>query len=105
MSQETPKPENTTQENDVCEACGTIVELGSVIAENDCVLVLPFSGPNKPSVEALADKYITAAKNRFETVDVSVTFEEANNVVESKVSLEFECTAEKLIFEMGLSTI
>lgn len=102
MSQET---QSTTQETDVCEACGTIVELGSIIAENDTVLVLPFTGPDKPSVEALADKYITAAKNRFETVEVSVTFEEVNNTVESKVSLQFDCTAEKLIFEMGMSAI
>jgi len=102
MSQEN---KNTTQEADVCEACGTIVELGSVIAEDDMVLVLPFTGPDKPSVEALADKYITAAKNRFETVEVNVTFEEVNNATESKVSLKFECTAEKLIFEMGMSSI
>ena len=102
MSQEI---QSTTQEADVCEACGTIVELGSVIAEDDTVLVLPFAGPDKPSVEALADKYITAAKNRFETVEVSVVFEEVNNTVESKVSLQFECTAEKLIFEMGMSSI
>ena len=102
MSQEI---QSTTQEADVCEACGTIVELGSVIAEDDTVLVLPFAGPDKSSVEALADKYITAAKNRFETVEVSVVFEEVNNTVESKVSLQFECTAEKLIFEMGMSSI
>ena len=30
--------------DDVCEACGTIVELGSVIAEDDTVLILPFMG-------------------------------------------------------------
>ena len=102
MSQET---QSTTQETEVGEACGTIVELGSIIAENDNVLVLPFTGPDKSSVEALADKYITAAKNRFETVEVSVTFEEVNNTVESKVALQFDCTAEKLIFEMGMSAI
>jgi len=95
----------TTQENDVCEACGTIVELGSVIAEDDTLLILPFSGPDKASVEALADKYIKAAKTRFETVDVSVEFKDIDGGVESKVSLRFECTAEKLIYEMGLSAI
>ena len=94
-----------TQENDVCEACGTIVELGSVIAENDTLLVLPFSGPDQASVEQLADKYIKAAKARFATVKVDVDFQQTNDSVESKVSLQFECTAEKLIFEMGLSAI
>lgn len=104
MSQE-EMSQNNTQENEVCEACGTIVELGSVIAEDDTVLVLPFSGPDKASVEALAAKYISAAQDRFATVEVSVDFKEVENAVESKVSLQFECTAEKLIFEMGLSTI
>jgi len=102
MSQET---QNTTQEADVCEACGTIVELGSVIAEDDTVMVLPFSGPDKASVEALAEKYIKAATDRFESVEVSVMFTESNDTVDSEVSLKFDCTAEKLIFEMGLSSI
>lgn len=96
---------NQTQENDVCEACGTIVELGSVIAENDTLLVLPFSGPDQASVEQLADKYIKAAQARFATVKIDVDFQQTNDSVEGKVSLQFECTAEKLIFEMGLSTI
>lgn len=104
LSQETLST-NQTIENDVCEACGTIVELGSVIAENDTLLVLPFNGPDKASVDALADKYIQAAKARFATVEVNVDFTEIGNAVESKVSLQFECTAEKLIFEMGLSAI
>jgi uncharacterized protein YfcZ (UPF0381/DUF406 family) len=94
-----------TSENDVCDACGTIVELGSIIAANDTVLVLPFNGPDKASVEALADKYIKAAQARFSTVEVNVEFKEAEGLVESTVSLQFECTAEKLIFEMGLSAI
>ncbi|WP_051368452.1 DUF406 family protein [Psychromonas sp. SP041] len=97
--------QNQVQENEVCEACGTIVELGSVIREDDTQLVLPFSGPTKESVEALADKYIKAAKARFDTVDISVDFKEIESAIESKVTLQFECTAEKLIFEMGLSAI
>lgn len=105
MSSEKPSQNISSQESDVCEACGTIVELGSVITEDDTVLVLPFSGPDKASVEALAEKYITAAKTRFATVKVSVDFQDVTDAVESKVSLQFECTAEKLIFEMGLSAI
>lgn len=97
--------ENNQVENEVCEACGTFVELGSVIAEDDTVLVLPFTGPDKASVEALADKYIDAAKQRFETVEASVDYQEEAGQVTGKVTLKFECTAEKLIFEMGLSAI
>ena len=98
-------PEHNQQENEVCEACGTFVELGSVITEDDTLLILPFSGPDKTSVDQLADKYIQAAQARFPEVQVSVDYKEVEYVVESKVSLRFECTAEKLIYEMGLSSI
>lgn len=92
-------------ENDVCEACGTFVELGSVIAEDDTVLVLPFTGKDKEAVNALAKKYIDAAKERFATVQVSTQETASDNGVTLQVTLNFECTAEKLIFEMGLSSI
>jgi len=104
LSQQTLSTSQTS-ENDVCDACGTIVELGSIISANDTLLVLPFNGPDKASVEALADKYIKAAQARFSTVEVNVEFKEVDDLVESTVSLQFECTAEKLIFEMGLSAI
>ncbi|GLS92156.1 hypothetical protein GCM10007916_32260 [Psychromonas marina] len=97
--------DKNTNESDVCEACGTIVELGSVIAEDDTVLVLPFEGADQAGVNKLAQKYIDAAKARFETVEV--TREEATTAqgFSCNVTLAFECTAEKLIFEMGLSAI
>ena len=86
--------------DDVCEACGTIVELGSVIAEDDTVLILPFTGEDKVSVEQLAQKYIDAAKARFATVEVSTQENSDENGVHLEVSLRFECTAEKLIFQL-----
>ena len=92
-------------ENDVCEACGTIVELGSVITEDDTVLLLPFAGADKVSVEKIAQKYIDAAKTRFATVEVTTKETVQANSVAIEVSLHFECTAEKLIFEMGMSAI
>jgi len=90
---------------DVCEACGTIVELGSVIAEDDTVLVLPFEGTDEASVNKLAQKYIDAAKARFATVEVSQTLTTTEQGFACQLTLGFECTAEKLIFEMGLSTL
>lgn len=98
MSQDQNK--NNSDETDVCEACGTIVELGSVITEDDTELLLPFSG-DEEAVALLVKKYSEAAKARFSTVEVNV--EKKNSGVE--LSLRFECTAEKLIFEMGLSSI
>jgi len=91
--------------NDVCEACGTFVELGSVIAEDDTLLVLPFSGVDKESVEQLAQKYIDAAVARFASVECSKKTETIETGATCELALQFECTAEKLIFEMGLSAI
>ncbi|MEH6454178.1 MAG: DUF406 family protein [Psychromonas sp.] len=91
--------------DDVCEACGTIVELGSVIHEDDTVLVLPFSGSDSAAVNELAKKYIDAAKTRFATVEVTQQETTVTDGVNLEVTLGFECTAEKLIFEMGLSAI
>ncbi len=91
--------------DDVCEACGSFVELGSVIAEDDTALVLPFVGKDKEAVHALSKKYIDAAKQRFATVQVSTEESTSGDQVTLQVTLNFECTAEKLIFEMGLSAI
>jgi uncharacterized protein YfcZ (UPF0381/DUF406 family) len=97
--------DKNTTEADVCEACGTIVELGSVINEDDTVLVLPFDGADKVAVDKLVKKYIDAAKARFETVEVSQKDTVTKQGFASQVTLQFECTAEKLIFEMGLSAV
>lgn len=96
---------NNTNESDVCESCGTIVELGSVITEDDIVLVLPFDGTDEAGVAKLAQKYIDAAKARFETVEVNKVASSTEQGFSCNVTLKFECTAEKLIFEMGLSAI
>ena len=97
--------DKNSNETDVCEACGTIVELGSVISEDDTVLVLPFDGTDEAGVIKLAQKYIDAAKARFETVEVSQATTATEQGFSCAVTLSFECTAEKLIFEMGLSAI
>jgi uncharacterized protein YfcZ (UPF0381/DUF406 family) len=95
----------TDKNDDVSEACGSLVELGSVINEDDTVLVLPFTGTDSATVNKLAEKYIDAAKVRFATVEVNFQETTAAEEVTLQVSLGFECTAEKLIFEMGLSAI
>ena len=97
--------DKNTTESDVCEACGTIVELGSVIEAGDDVLVLPFEGTDQAGVNKLAQKYVDAAKTRFETVVVKLAESKTEKGFSCEVTLEFECTAEKLIFEMGLSAI
>jgi uncharacterized protein YfcZ (UPF0381/DUF406 family) len=91
--------------DDVCEACGSFVELGTVITEDDTVLVLPFTGKERAALKALAKKYIDAAKTRFDYVVVTEQETTADDLVTLQVTFNFDCTAEKLIFEMGLSAI
>ncbi|ABM02723.1 conserved hypothetical protein [Psychromonas ingrahamii 37] len=91
--------------DDICEACGSFVELGSVISDDDTVLVLPFTGKESVAVTALAIKYIDAAKTRFDSVVVTEQEITADDLVTLEVTFNFDCTAEKLIFEMGLSAI
>jgi uncharacterized protein YfcZ (UPF0381/DUF406 family) len=90
---------------DVCDTCGSIVELGSVITADDTVLVLPFTGADKAAVELLAKKYIDAAKERFPEVIVNTEESSDSEGEHIELTLTFDCTAEKLIFEMGLSAI
>lgn len=96
---------NDQCELDVCEACGSFVELGSVISDDDTVLILPFSGGSKADVELLAQKYIDAAKERFPEVIVNTEASSDADADHLNLTLTFDCTAEKLIFEMGLSAI
>lgn len=91
--------------DDICEACGSFVELGSVISDDDTVLVLPFTGKDSDAVKALAKKYIDAARTRFDSVVVTEQETTEDDGVSLQITLKFDCTAEKLIFEMGLSAI
>lgn len=97
--------DKNSAEADVCDACGTIVELGSVITADDTVFVLPFDGADKAGVNKVAQKYIDAATKRFSTVEINKSESTIEQGFRCEVTFTFECTAEKLIFEMGVSAI
>lgn len=99
------KVKKNTSETDVYETCGTIVEVGTIISENDTMLSLPFEGVDLASAEELAKKYVDAARKRFTTVKVKNKESTTQNGVTLELTLTFECAAEKIIFEMSLSTI
>lgn len=93
---------NEINNDDVCDACGVMVELGSVIHEDDCVLTLPISSPDEAAAKALAGTYITQAKAKFADCEVSEKTEPQGDGILLTLSLTFSCTAERLIFEMSL---
>ncbi|QIR14516.1 DUF406 family protein [Shewanella aestuarii] len=79
--------------NDTCTDCGSFVDIGAVIDENDNVLNLIFNGEN---AEKEAQLVVEKAKNRFDKVDAVIN--KNDNKVD--VVLTFSVTVEKMLFQM-----
>ncbi len=93
----------TVEKNDdVCEACGVFVELGSVIHEDDNVLTLPISAPSVEVAQPLADDYIQRAKTKYPDCEIEQVTQGLDAGIAIQLNIRFSCTAERLIFEMSL---
>ncbi|MCC4831726.1 DUF406 family protein [Shewanella sp. 1_MG-2023] len=81
------------QVSDSCNDCGSFVDIGTVIDEQDTQLILQVEGET-----ALADAQaiIEKAETRFDSVNTR--FDETDNHI--TVFIEFEFTAEKMIFQL-----
>ncbi|WP_415721914.1 YfcZ/YiiS family protein [Photobacterium ganghwense] len=90
---------NESQEYQTCEACGVSAEMGFIIKEGDEVAEVHIFGGDKPALEAELANYVSLAK----TVNANVKHE-VNELSEDSTELtarfQFECSAEKLIFEL-----
>ncbi|MCE2570222.1 DUF406 family protein [Motilimonas eburnea] len=93
----------TVEKNDdVCEACGVLVELGSVIHEDDNVLALPISAPSLEQAQSLAQEYTQRAKEKYPDCEAEQVTQGLDAGIALVLNLRFSCTAERLIFEMSL---
>lgn len=82
-----------TTVNDTCNTCGSFVDIGAVIEENDTELRLTFTGDDAVNqVEQISQ----LAKSRFS--DTQVTINKRNDDIE--LVLIFSVTAEKMIFQL-----
>ncbi|MCE0557682.1 MULTISPECIES: DUF406 family protein [unclassified Motilimonas] len=88
--------------DDVCEACGVLVELGSVIHEDDNVLSLPIAASDQAQARVLADKLISQAKDKYADCEIEEITQGLEAGVVLQLNIRFSCTAERLIFEMAL---
>ena len=81
------------QVSDSCNDCGSFVDIGTVIDEQDTQLILQVEGET-----ALADAQaiIEKAETRFDSVNTR--FDETDNHI--TVFIDFEFTAEKMIFQL-----
>ncbi len=91
MSTEIEQPENQP-----CEACGCSAEVGFIIRENDDVAQVTVNGDNASSLQARFSDYLTMAKEINPAVEHEIQLEET----QLTARLKFECSAEKLIFEL-----
>ena len=74
---------------EVCEACGCLAEVGTIIHEGDDVVVIPVEGDDE--ADALAQ-----VSSELHTVDGGVVL---------NTTLQFTCTAEKMFFEMRARSV
>ncbi|MEZ8140914.1 hypothetical protein A1OO_15680 [Enterovibrio norvegicus FF-33] len=88
------------EEYQVCDACGVTAEMGYVISEGDDVAEVEIFASDKTAAMAEFRAYLSLAKEVNDAVihDLDENAEWGLNPL--TVKLKFECSAEKLIFEL-----
>lgn len=85
---------------ETCEACGCFAEIGTIIGEGDDLLTLDIAAVDEAAARAKLAEYQALAKEVYSDVQIGETLTKSADGVSLSVSLQFSCTAEKLIFEM-----
>ncbi|CAK4074166.1 YfcZ/YiiS family protein [Vibrio sp. MarTm2] len=89
----------STEQQDVCEACGCAGEMGFIIKEGDDVAEVTIYAQGKALLESELAKYIELAQQVCAAVQYEVSpIEEESNELTAR--FKFEVSAEKLIFEL-----
>lgn len=86
-------------ENEVCEACGCSAEMGFFIKEGDDVAEVTILAQGKELLIAQLQPYLQLAERvnpNYES-EIEDVAEDANQLT---ARIKFECSAEKLIFEL-----
>lgn len=87
-------------EYETCDACGVSAEMGFVIKEGDDVAEVTIFAENKQDVEAAFQPYLALAQSINQNVVHDLRSENIENSNPCTIKLKFECSAEKLIFEL-----
>ena len=90
---------------EVCEACGCLAEVGTIIRDGDDIVVIPVEGDNEADARARQERYIDVAKQACPDVLVSSELQTVEGGVVLNTTLQFTCTAEKMIFEMRARSV
>lgn len=89
-----------SSESQVCEACGVTAEMGYMIAEGDDVAEVVIYAQDKDSALTEFNAYLSIAKETNENVVHDLDMNSDFSLDPLTVKLKFECSAEKLIFEL-----
>ena len=90
---------NNDQEFQTCEACGVSAEMGFIIKEGDDVAEVKIFANNKAALEGELANYLALAKEVNANFKHEVTPLEDDST-ELTARIQFECSAEKLIYEL-----
>ncbi|MBL4829972.1 MAG: YfcZ/YiiS family protein [Aliivibrio sp.] len=90
------------QESQACDACGCSAEVGYMIKEGDDIAEVSIFGQNKHQLETEWQQYLVLAKTVNDNVIPTIV---SSDESELHARLQFECSAEKLIFELKSRTL
>ena len=90
---------------DVSEACGCVAEVGTIIRDGDDIVMIPVEGDDEADARARQARYVDVAKQACPEVLVSSELQTVEGGVVLNTTLQFTCTAEKMIFEMRARSV
>ena len=90
----------TQSNNEVCDACGVTAEMGYVILDNDDVTEVTIFSEEKSHAIAEFNEYLQLAKSVNKNVVHDLDENADLSLDPLIIKLKFECSAEKLIFEL-----
>lgn len=88
------------EKNQACDACGVTAEMGYLIAEGDDIAEVIIFADNKAIALAEFNEYLLLAKQVNNNVVHDLDENEVIFFNPLNVKFTFECSAEKLIFEL-----
>lgn len=89
---------NTCDIHDACMTCGATTEIGFVIKEGDDVADVNITATTAAACQAEWQNYLDLAKSVNDKVEFEISPQ--SNDSELHARLRFDCSAEKLIFEL-----
>lgn len=95
---------NEHKDPEVCDACGVTAEMGYVIGAGDDVATVTINAQGADALNAQLEKYLEVARGINENIKFETTPVDADST-ELTAKIQFEVTAEKIIFELNTRSL